>query len=76
MVLIRYGRETTTKQFGRQPYYEDSVWSTVREALLRQYQLEAAGYYPRITESRVKSALQYTVWSSRSKRRGSRRKQK
>jgi|WetSurMetagenome_2_1015567.scaffolds.fasta_scaffold53541_9 hypothetical protein len=74
MVLVRYGNEKTTKNFGRMKFHEDTEWSMKRESILREKQLNDAGYYAFITEEKQKETTHYIVWSSQSKRRGSRRK--
>jgi hypothetical protein len=75
MVLLRYGRDGVTKgtNLSKQIYYEDSVWTTRREADKRGDQLKVAGYYPIIDEKKFTNApTEYIVWRGESKRRGTR----
>jgi len=67
LVLIRYGKESIHRFFGKMLYREDTVWSMKREAVLRGKQIEGAGLYPKIMGEKV-----FTVWSSISHRKGTR----
>ena len=75
MVLIRFGRDGVTRgnDKSKQQYLEDSIWSTEREATLRENQLTGAGYFVIVDTKRYTNApTEYVVWRSESKRRGTR----
>ena len=58
-------------------YYEDSVWSTPRDANLRAEQLKDAGYFTIIdTKNYTNAPTEHVVWSSKSKRRSTRHAKK
>jgi hypothetical protein len=69
-MLIRYIDENTFIQYGKTRYYGDTVWSFKREADKRKAQLERANYYSTITEKDGLTGTEYSVWRSKSDRRG------
>ena len=76
MVFLRLGREGVTKIIGTPDratmiYYEDTVWSTRREAEARQRKLNDSTHFTTISEKRYTNAPdEFIVWVSTSMRKG------
>jgi len=76
MVLLRSGIFGLTRDRDKKkmPYYEDSVWTTRKEATIRSEQIEnVLGHFTIIDQKKFTNAPdEYIVWSSQSKKKGTR----
>ena len=70
MVLIRYGNQDSSKMLMRGRFYEDTVWSTEREAEGRVNVLESAGHYAIIKKREKAEGTEYTIWTNHPHKKG------
>jgi hypothetical protein len=72
MVFIRFGNPEVSRTFGKELYYEDTVWGREPEAKAREAQLKRAGYYSEQTKYVRGDTTHYVVWSNQAHRKGTR----
>lgn len=69
-MLIRYTDEKTFLQAGKVRYYGDCVFNRRRDAEMRKSQLDRANYYSIITEKEGVNGTEFSVWKTKSDRKG------